>query len=512
MKRVLTLFAGAILAAVTLSAQRFQIPSPPKAPEEIWVLCIGNSFTYHYDADVLLQDIAASQGVRMQVGKYLKGGQTFGQHLHLPETQKALNAGPYDFAFFQDQSVNPARYVLERKEEVLTDFQELKGRVIRKSPDCKVILEHTWSYAGKNAGGIGSQEVLEKNLRKGTRKMARQGHAWYSPIGEAFQTVYKDRPDIHLLDKDDKHQSQEGAYLKACVNYLVITGKRFSGPVAAGGLAPETAAYLRSVAEKTVLGKERRYGIRRDRFRHFPGEAATRIVAHRGFHLEENTPENSLAALRASRRIGAWGSEFDIWLTRDDSVVVNHDKWFATDTARRVIAETDYADLQDVRLSNGEEIPTLAAFIAQTKEQPGTKLVCELKRHGSEERNRRLFDQAYRLAAREKVLNRFVWQTFDFGLCRYILEKDPHATVVWICTKEEKLRTPQEIAAAGISGVNFRYTLYDAHPDMIDALHRLGLTAGLCAEDDMAVLHRFVEAGIDLIGTNRPLEALELVR
>ena len=47
---------------------------------------------------------------------------------------------------------------------------------------------------------------------------------------------------------------------------------------------------------------------------------------------------------------------------------------------------------------------------------------------------------------------------------------------------------------------------------MIDALHRLGLTAGLCAEDDMAVLHRFVEAGIDLIGTNRPLEALELVR
>ena len=454
MKRILSLILAVILATAA-QAQRFQLPQAPKAADEIWVLCIGNSFTYHHDADVLLQDIASSQGVRMQVGKYLKGGQTFGQ---------------------------------------------------------RVILEHTWSYSGKEAGGMGTQAELDKYLRKGTKTMARKGHTWYSPIGEAFNRVYKERPDIHLLDKDDKHQSQEGAYLKACVNYLVITGKRFSGPVACGGLSPATAAYLRTVAEKTVLGKGLRYGIKRDKSRTFRGEASTRIVAHRGFHLEEGVPENSVAALKASRRIGAWGSEFDIWLTRDNRIVINHDKYYGTDPEQRIIAETDYAALQDIRLANGEEIPTLEAFIAEAKEQPGVKLVCELKRHGGSARNRALFDEAYRIAESEKVLNRFVWQTFDYELCQYIREKDPYATVIWLCTKEEKLKKPEEIAADGLSGVNFRCTLYDAHPEFIEKLHRLGLTAGLCAEDDLSVIHRFAEAGIDFIGTNRPREAMEAVR
>ena len=266
MKRILTFLLAAVLATAA-SAQKFQLPEAPKAPDEIWVLCIGNSFTYHHGADILLKEVAESQGLKMQVGKYLKGGQTFGQHLNLPETQQAIAAGPYDFCFLQDQSVNPARLAKDGKQEVFDDFVALKGRVVRKSPDCKIILEHTWSYAGKNAGGMETQEILEKYLKKGTKKMARKGHTWYSPIGEAFSIVYKDRPDIHLLDKDDKHQSLEGAYLKACVNYLVITGKRFSEPVADGGVEPATAAYLRTVAEKAVLGKECRYHIKRDKKR-----------------------------------------------------------------------------------------------------------------------------------------------------------------------------------------------------------------------------------------------------
>lgn len=512
MKRILALFLTAVLSLTAAFAQRFATPLAPKAPGEIWVLCLGNSFTYYHDSDVMLQDIAASQGVRMQIGKFLKGGQTFGQHLKLTESQKAINVGNYDFALLQDQSVNPAKLMLEDKKEVLDDFLELKGRIVRKSPDCRVILEHTWSYPGKQAGGIGTQELLDKNLRKGARKMAKKGHCWYSPIGEAFNIVYKDRPDIRLLGPDDKHQSPEGSYLKSCVNYLVITGKRFSGPVADGGISPETATYLRSVAEKTVLGKEGRYRIKRDKAFRFPGRHATRIVAHRGFHLEENVPENSLASLKASQRIGAWGSEFDIWLTADGKVVVSHDKSYATDPLQRTIKETEYADLKEIRLSNGEEIPTFEAYIGQLMAQPRTKLVCELKRLGDEERNRLLFDTAYAIAKEKKVLSRIVWQTFDFALCKHIRATDPYASVIYLCTKEERIKTPAEIAEAGLSGVNYKYSLFNAHPDFIAEFHRLGLTAGLCAEDDMSLIRRFAEAGIDFIGTNRPVEAMETVR
>lgn len=53
------------------------------------------------------------------------------------------------------------------------------------------------------------------------------------------------------------------AYLKACVNYLVLFGERFGADPADCGLNPDKAAYLRSVAEQIVLGNEGDYFIER---------------------------------------------------------------------------------------------------------------------------------------------------------------------------------------------------------------------------------------------------------
>lgn len=49
------------------------------------------------------------------------------------------------------------------------------------------------------------------------------------------------------------HHGFNGAYLKACVNYLLITGEPFKATVAECGIEPEKAAYLQKVAEEVVL-------------------------------------------------------------------------------------------------------------------------------------------------------------------------------------------------------------------------------------------------------------------
>ena len=59
--------------------------------------------------------------------------------------------------------------------------------------------------------------------------------------------------DVNLLADDDKHPSLAGAYLKACVTYLVLSGRRFKGSVPSCGLAEEDAKSLRSIAESVVL-------------------------------------------------------------------------------------------------------------------------------------------------------------------------------------------------------------------------------------------------------------------
>ena len=50
------------------------------------------------------------------------------------------------------------------------------------------------------------------------------------------------------------------------------------------------------------------------------------IVAHRGFWNCEAAGymENTIASLKAAQDNGLWGSEFDIHLTSDDVVIVNH--------------------------------------------------------------------------------------------------------------------------------------------------------------------------------------------
>ncbi|MBQ8061077.1 MAG: hypothetical protein IJ205_03935 [Bacteroidales bacterium] len=256
MKKIILSLLAAVLCGLGASAQRFQLPDASKAPGEIRVLCIGNSFTYVHDTDVMLRQIAQSQGVNIQIGKFLAGGYTFGGHLKNENSRKAVEFGGYDIAFLQDQSSNPARYARDKDRQVYDDFKALKENVKAYSPDCKVFLERTWGYSGsENAQGFGTCENLDKYLKKGTRKMARKAHTKISPIGAAFVKASAQRPDIKLLGTDDHHQSLEGAYLKACVNYLVITRRPFSGEVDCCGVDPETAAFLRKVAGRTVLGK-----------------------------------------------------------------------------------------------------------------------------------------------------------------------------------------------------------------------------------------------------------------
>ncbi|MBD4650926.1 glycerophosphodiester phosphodiesterase, partial [Xanthomonas citri pv. citri] len=61
--------------------------------------------------------------------------------------------------------------------------------------------------------------------------------------------------------------------------------------------------------------------------------------------------ENSLAALKLAQELGVWGSEFDVWITTDGRIVINHDSTFPTDTRSRKIQECTFEQLSDIRLS-----------------------------------------------------------------------------------------------------------------------------------------------------------------
>ena len=219
------------------------------------VLMLGNSFTFFGSASLALLEIAHSQGHRLDVGINVKGGQNFGQHLGLERSQQTVAAGGYQVALLQNQSqassffaTDPVKYAY-----LMDDAKTLAAEVRKYSPSCRLLLERTWASPKENWRGFGSAEAFDEALQKGTEQFAPAMGAEISPIGNAF--ILGRELALPLYWTDNFHQNYLGAYLKACVNYLVLFGEPFRGEVSNWGQDPGQAKLCRQIAEKVVFGK-----------------------------------------------------------------------------------------------------------------------------------------------------------------------------------------------------------------------------------------------------------------
>lgn len=99
------------------------------------------------------------------------------------------------------------------------------------------------------------------------------------------------------------------------------------------------------------------------------------VVAHRG--ASGLRPENTLAAFRLARELGADGIELDVRLSRDGVVMVHHDPTLdrTTRLSGRLDARTA-SELREADAGGGEAVPTLAEALEVTAPLP---VLIELK-------------------------------------------------------------------------------------------------------------------------------------
>lgn len=244
------LFVTLIVAIALLGDSLTHAQEPVKQ-----VLCIGNSFTFFYDSNLRLEEIAASQGHALKTTRCAEPGYTLQRHLNNDHTLNTIVVRRFDYCFLQEQSQTPAVYGRdpEAGRLIARDAAELAERLRCYSPGVTIWFEQTWAFPDGDCGGFGTQEHFDELLRKGAQGIAQTAQTGVSPIGEAFAIARNERPDIVLLEPDQKHQSALGSYLKACVNYLLMYGEAFHGEVDNCGNDAQTCAYLRQVAERVVL-------------------------------------------------------------------------------------------------------------------------------------------------------------------------------------------------------------------------------------------------------------------
>lgn len=231
------------------------------------------------------------------------------------------------------------------------------------------------------------------------------------------------------------------------------------------------------------------------------------ITAHRGFWDSEagGHSENSLAALRAAQDECFWGSEFDVHLTADSVVVVNHDATFHG----RKIHTSPLDSLLSDRLPNGETIPTLDAYLDQGAASPRTVLVFELKQHESPEREDLLVDLSLAALEQHRLLDakRVIFISFSRHMCQRLASRLPGFMVQYLNGDA----TPEELYAEGIMGLDYHFSRFDEHPEWVRQAHDLGMAVNAWTVNQEEDIRRMLGLGVDCITTNDPLRVRSLL-
>lgn len=234
--------------------------------------------------------------------------------------------------------------------------------------------------------------------------------------------------------------------------------------------------------------------------------ATNPVIAHRGAWKKNHLPENSIASLKTAIAMGCAGSEFDVRMTADDSLVINHDPAYKG----MEIEKTGCKDLLAQPLSNGELLPTLRQYItAGLRDNNATKLIIEIKPSGiSKERGGEVAAKVVNLVQELSAEKMVQYISFDYDILKKIIEIDPASITQYL----EGDRSPDQLKADGIRGADFHFSVYDEHPGWIAMAIKNNLLLNAWTVNDEKKIRDLLSNGIQFITTNEPELALAIYK
>lgn len=226
------------------------------------------------------------------------------------------------------------------------------------------------------------------------------------------------------------------------------------------------------------------------------------IIAHRGYWQSRGSAQNSIAALEGANRIRVYGSEFDVQMTADNVLVVNHDA-----SVKGVnINKSPYSVLKDSTLANGEKIPTLREYLEAAK-HTDIRLIFEIKPSDTPERTREAVRLSVETVREKKLMHRTEFITFGLDAGKELIRLVPDAAVHYLSGD----LSPKELKNLGFAGLDYNYSVMRKHPEWFKQAKELGLAVNVWTVNDLTLMSEMIDAGADFITTDIPNDALIFV-
>lgn len=228
-----------------------------------------------------------------------------------------------------------------------------------------------------------------------------------------------------------------------------------------------------------------------------------KVIAHRGYWDTEGSAQNSIRAIVKADSIQCYASEFDVWMTSDSVLVVNHDP----DINGIHIESSPSEIVLAQKLRNGEHVPTLESYLSAAT-QLQTRLVCELKPHDSREHEKAAVRAILAMVKRHGLGDRVDYITFSKDGFSYLLKKAPGPAGVYYLNGDY---TPMQIKHLGGAGVDYELNILKKHPEWINDCHSLGLLVNVWTVNKPEDMKWCIENGVDFITTNAPETLQKLI-
>ncbi|ASK32171.1 glycerophosphodiester phosphodiesterase [Chryseobacterium sp. T16E-39] len=226
-------------------------------------------------------------------------------------------------------------------------------------------------------------------------------------------------------------------------------------------------------------------------------KAQTQIIAHRGYwQTQPPTTENSLKSLENAQKLKIYGAEFDVRMTKDGILVVNHDEHHD----KMEISETDFKELEKAKLSNGENFPTLKDYLKQGKKDKSLQLIVEIKPAKTKELEDELVQKTLKEIKGMKLESQSEFISFSLNICKEIKKAEPKFKVQYLNGE----LSPEQIKNEGLDGLDYHYSVFEKNPTWISEAKALGLITNSWTVNDVTVYEKLKGQGIGFITTNIP--------
>ena len=197
--------------------------------------------------------------------------------------------------------------------------------------------------------------------------------------------------------------------------------------------------------------------------------AQPKVISHRGYWTAPNSAQNSLASFTKADSVGVFGSEIDVWLTADDKLIVNHDRVYkGTDIN---MEKSTLKEITSIVLPNGENIPTLDAYLRLVAAKPDTRLILEMKSLSDLKREDLAAEKIVKALRKYNLLDRTDIIAFSINACLAFKKLMPDGRIFYLNGD----LAPRSIKKLGLTGIDYSMSVLRKNPKWVEQAHKEGL-------------------------------------